>query len=268
MSNQISRKAQKPTIRIVRSLARSGGTLIGKCIGCMDKVNLISEIHPANLSVTSPMMQAHEWFGLITKKDIARFKVRPPSMLQFVTLCDMRSSDRNEVLVLRDWTHLDYIGVPYTKPEHGFKLSDSLSEMYDIRNVVTTRHPVDQYLSLLGLPIVAQSLDLDAYLHGCLRFAQHAKEHGFYRYEDFTNDPTTVLKLICKDLDLEFDENYKDKWSAYTTITGDTQPGLGRGSTKREIQSLARKPIDETLLSAIRSNLDYQESCKLLGYEP
>lgn len=258
---------RKPVIRIMRSMARSGGTLLGKCIGCMDKVTLISEIHPENLKTTAPMMQAHRWFGLINKNDIARWKVRAPSVLQFVSVCETRARGKGDHLVLRDWSHLDYIGVPYIEPAFGFALGDTLSDVYDIRSVVTVRHPIDQYLSLLGLTVVSEKLGFERYLYGCMRMSEYASEHGFYRYEDFTSDPDSVLKSICSDLGLPFDRGYKDKWHSYTTITGDTEPALGRGSTKKEIQSFPRKAINESLLEAFRSNTDYQRACELLGYE-
>ncbi|MGV6815052.1 MAG: hypothetical protein ACWA5W_08605 [Phycisphaerales bacterium] len=258
----------KPVIRIIRNLARSGGTLIGKCIGCMDSVTLISEIHPANLTVTNPMMQAQKWFGLITTKDIVRWKIRPPTPVQFVMLCETRAQAKHQTLVLRDWSHLDYIGVPYAKPGFGFALGDTLSDVYDIKVATTTRHPIDQFLSLQGLSSVAPVLNFEAYLLGCRHFAQFAHTHGFHRYEDFTKDPDTVLKAICSDLDLPFDEYYRNNWQHYTTITGDTKPGLGRGSVKKTIEHFDRKPINDALLGAFRANDDYQRACELLGYDP
>ncbi len=259
--------SKKPIMRIIRNLARSGGTLFGKCLGCMDKVTLISEIHPSDLKTTNPMMQAQQWFGLITAKDIAQWKMRPPSVLQFVSMCQMRASARSELLVLRDWSHLDYIGVPFARPGYGFALGDALNPMYDLRIVTTVRHPIDQYLSLMGLPAVMQGLRIEQYCLGCLRMSEYASEHGFYRYEDFTKDPDAVLSSICSDLELPFDEGYREKWSTYTTITGDTTPTLGRGSTKKTIESFERKPIDDELLEAFRKNEDYQRACALLGYE-
>lgn len=259
--------ANKPTIRIVRSLARSGGTLVGRCIGCMDKVTLLSEIHPGNLAVTAPMMQAHKWFDLISTKDISRWKIHPPNMLQFVSLCETRASARGEMLVLRDWSHLDYIGVPYVKPEFGFALSDAVECAFEVKTVTTVRHPIDQYLSLQGLPVVAEKLDFEKYLYGCMKMGEFSREHGFYRYEDFTKDPDSVLRSMCDDLELLFDAGYCDKWQEYTTITGDTVPALGRGSMKKTIESFPRKVIDDELLEKFRSNADYQRACELLGYE-
>ena len=254
-------------MRIVRSMARSGGTLVGKCLGSMDPVVLISEIHPAELRVTNPMMQAQQWFGLIDKRDIARWKARPPSVLQFVSLCDTRARAQGKTLVLRDWSHLDYIGVPYVEPMHGFGLGDVLREVYELRVSVTTRHPLDQYQSLLGLPVVARALGFDAYCTGCLRFAQYASEQGFHRYEDFTREPDAVLRAMCEELDVPFDPGYAQRWADYTTITGDTQPGLGRGSTRREIVEMPRREVEASLLDRFRANADYNEACALLGYE-
>lgn len=267
MAGNGKRTSRKPTIRIVRNLARSGGTLIGKCIGCMDDVVMLSEVHPADLKTTNPMMQAHNWFGLIHVKDITRFKKNPPSVLQFVALCEMRCSASKKALVLRDWSHLDYMGVPFAVPAYGFALRDVLESAYDIKSVTTTRHPIDQYLSLMELEFVASKLGFEQYLLGCAKFAEYASEHGFYRYEDFTNDPDSVLQSMSADLDLVFDASYKDKWFSYTTITGDTVPELGRGSTRTKIESFARKEIDPKLVEAFRANADYQRACSLLGYE-
>lgn len=254
-------------MRIVRSMARSGGTLVGKCIGSMQGVVLLSEIHPAELRVTNPMMQAHQWFGLIDKRDIAKWKTRPPSMLQFVNLCDTRARAQGKVLVLRDWSHMDYIAVPYGEPAFGFALGELLETVYELCVSVTTRHPLDQYLSLQGLPVVARALDFEAYCTGCVRFAEYAQVHGFHRYEDFTREPDRVLRVMCDELNLEFDSSYAQRWFDYSTITGDTRPGLGRGSTRREIVEMPRAVSDEGLLERFRANADYVRACELLGYE-
>ncbi|MEX0877115.1 MAG: hypothetical protein WD114_06620 [Phycisphaerales bacterium] len=259
--------SRKPTMRIVRNLARSGGTLIGRCIGCMEGVTLISEIHPADLKTTNPMMQAKDWFSLVGPKDIAQWKRRPPSVLQLVGICDTRAQARGEKLVLRDWSHLDYIGVPFTTPAHGFALGDALEPAYTLRVSVTTRHPIDQYLSLTQLDAVAAKLGFDQYCLGCVRFAQYAAKHGFHRYEDFTADPDTVLRAMCEELDLPFDASYRDKWASYTTITGDTTPTLGRGAGRKEIIPMPRKPVDDALVERFRANADYRQACELLGYE-
>lgn len=268
MNGSSKPKKTKPTIRIIRNMARSGGTLLGKCIGSMDPVVLLSEIHPGDLRSTNPMHQARDWFGLVGAKDMMRWKVRAPSLLQFVSLCDTRARGKGRTLVLRDWSHLDYIGVPFVEPGYGFALGESLEAAYELRVSVTTRHPLDQYLSLSQLWAVAPHVDFDKYCHGCLRFAEYASGHGFHRYEDFTADPDGILGEICRELDLEFDPSYRQRWHQYKTITGDTEPGLGRGSTKREIVPMPRKEVEPALLERFRGNDEYLRACSLLGYDP
>lgn len=63
----------KPTLRILQNMARSGGTLVSECLSAVSSVRLFSEIHPqANhveyLNVTD---QAHRWYGLSTSEDVA-----------------------------------------------------------------------------------------------------------------------------------------------------------------------------------------------------
>ncbi len=258
----------KPTIRILRNMARSGGTLIGKCIGCMDSVVMLSEVHPKNLKVTNPMKQAFEWFGLISEKDLARWKrAGMPSALQFLTICHMRAHDRGDTLVLRDWSHLDYIGVPFVEPGYGFELGGLLCDAFEVVQFSTTRHPIDQYLSLRSFAWLKDRLTVGGYLRGCAEFARYASEHGFVRYEDFVSNPDGELEKICKALQIEFDPSYASRWHTYTTITGDNLNAGGRASDEQRIQPMPRKPIDDDLLREFRESEDYAVSCGLLGYE-
>jgi hypothetical protein len=259
---------KKPTIRIIRNMARSGGTLIGKCIGCMDGVVQLSEVHPGNLQATNPMMQAHSWFDLVSKKDLARWKQgKGPTMLQFVSLCQMRAEARGETLVLRDWSHLDYLGAPFVKPGYGFGLRDSIQEAFEVLHVSTTRHPVDQYLSMQSFPGMENMVTVEDHLKGCAAFAEFAGENGFVRYEDFVEDPDKRLAEICGAIDLGFDPSYKDKWHAYTEITGDNSSTGGRATAYKEIRPMARKRVDDALMERFRSNEDYAKVCALLDYE-
>ena len=263
--------SRKPKIRILRHLARTGGTLITKCLGSMEKVVVLSEVHPANLSVTNPMMQAMDWFGLIDKQQVSRWRRLGganggPTMLQFVSMCETRASGRGDSLVLRDWSHLDYYGLPYTKAEMGTGLRDSLGEAYEFVEACTVRHPVDQYRSLGKLPVIGE-IDWDLFLDGNLAFAKYAVECGFVRYEDLTRDPDGELKKLCSMLEIGFDPSYAQRWGGYEHVTGDTVNGGSEGTRKSEIRPLKRKGLDESLMERFRSDDRYREICGLLGYD-
>lgn len=257
----------KPVIPVLRHLARSGGTVISRCIGCMRGVAMLSEVHPANMVVTQPIRQAREWFGLVTDADITRWKrAGPPTLLQLVALCEQRAKAGGKRLVLRDWTHLDYIGVPYAEPSMGFAVGDALAGAYGVAEAVTVRHPLDQFLSLARMDIMRGRLTPAGYLRGCAAFAEHAAEVGFVRYEDFTADPEPALRTLCERLTLEYDPSWRERWSSYTRVTGDTASG-SRGSRSSEIRPMPRGPLPDGLHEGFLASADYRRACGLLGYE-
>lgn len=263
---------QKPVIPVLRHLARSGGTVISRCIGCMKGVTLLSEVHPANLAVTQPIRQAKVWHALVTDAEIARWKrAGPPNMLQFLALCEQRARSKRSRLVIRDWTHLDYIGVPYAKPAMGFALRDALAGAYAVAEAITVRHPLDQYLSLAKLGIMQGRLTDEIYLRGCAAFAEHAaaaQGPGFVRYEDFTNDPEPALRTLCERLTIDYDPTWRDRWWSFTQITGDTPDAGSRGSHAREIKPLPRAAVPDGLRERFLAIDDYRRACEPLGYEP
>ena len=70
------RRAGRPTLRLVHHMARSGGTLISRCLGCMSGVLLLSEIHPLGTAQFNPLVQAQRWYGLLSSQDLADLRAR------------------------------------------------------------------------------------------------------------------------------------------------------------------------------------------------
>lgn len=54
----------KPKIRIFHNLGRSGGTLICKCLGCMEHIVLLSEIHPLGTNYYNPLLARLNYDGI------------------------------------------------------------------------------------------------------------------------------------------------------------------------------------------------------------
>jgi len=263
--------SKKPTVRLIHHMARSGGTLISRCLGTMNKVCLLSEIHPLGATAIkperlriSPFGQAVRWHGLFTEADAKRFRTKPPTFQQLMFMIEQRASAKRLDLVVRDWSHLDWVGLPFCKPTYRSLLSETFQGAYDVKRICTVRHPIDQWLSLMKVPIVAQSgLTIDAYLDGMLRFSELCAEIGFVRYEDFTHDPDAHLRTICDTLALGFDEGYSQRWSAYDKVTGDRQ--FSRGGAEA-IRALERRPAPDGLVDEFRARESYARIKALLGY--
>ena len=61
---------EKPVIRLIHHMARTGGTLICKCLACMKQVIMLSEIHPLGTRMFNPVQQAQTWYQLFSEQEI------------------------------------------------------------------------------------------------------------------------------------------------------------------------------------------------------
>ena len=166
--------------------------------------------------------------------------------------------------MLRDWSHLDYTGVPYTRPSYRSLLAEQLQPSFTLVRYSTVRHPMDQWLSVTQQPVFQRSLGPMRFLRGASRFAESAAQTGFMRFEDFTRDNDAALRQLCAGLELEFDPGYREKWGAYNRITGDVLPGRSRVGT---IAPLPRLPMSEAEKQRFHSLAHYQSTINRLGYE-
>jgi hypothetical protein len=228
-------------------------------------VLLLSEIHPLGARVFNPLDQAQGWFRLLTADDVADLRRRRGvSFPEAIGLIRRRAAERGRAIVVRDWSHLDFTGVPFVaRPAHRLLTAEALAPRYELRQVCTVRHPLDQWLSLSQLAVVQGRLTLDRYLEGYRRFGEVAKTIGFHRYEDLTRDPQGVMKALCGDLELRFDRSFAARWREYTFVTGDVAGSRGG----QAIQPVPRRPAAPELLASLAENDDYRVSLELLGYQ-
>lgn len=251
-------------LRLVHHMARSGGTVISKCLGCMHGVALLSEIHPGGTRYFNPIAQARAWYGVPAPDDLAR--IAPDGRIDFaaaVALIRDALVAQGRHLVLRDWSHLDFTGVPFARPSYRLLLAEALRTRCRLRQVCTVRHPLDQWQSVSRLAVMQDRLRLAPFLLGYRRFAEAAVEIGFLRYEDFTRAPADLLRTLCARLGLPFDPGFADRWADYDRITGDVRGSRGG----REIRPVARREVPPELLDACAANADYRRALDLLGYD-
>jgi hypothetical protein len=258
------RRAARPMLRLVHHMARSGGTLISRCLGCMSGVLLLSEIHPLGTAQFNPLVQAQRWYGLLSSQDLAELRAR--GRIAFVDAIDLiyrRTADAGQRLVIRDWSHLDFTGVPFVaNPAYRLLTAEALAGRFELRQVCTVRHPLDQWLSLRQLAVVQGKLTLDLFLAGYRRFAEQARAIGFYRYEDFAAEPSAIMRELCRRLDVRFDRHFTERWSSYAFVTGDVAGSRGRCA----IEPAPRRAAESALLEQLAASPDYRTSLELLGY--
>lgn len=266
----------KPEISIIYSLARSGGTIISRCLGCIPGNILLSEVHP-RFSFFHPLIQARDWFDLITEEELLELKsVQKISYLDSIKLISERCQARGLKLIIRDWTHVDFISSPYpASPVYRLSQYELLKEHFDIKQVALVRHPLDSYLSLARLEGIQGTLDLATYMREYRRFSEAIKEMSFFRYEDFCGDPATVLCNMCGVLGAAYDERFTDWFRGYHKITGDvlqrtknrTLAGDRVGErVQNDIRPVSRRPEHVTITGQLAGNNDYRAILDALGY--
>ncbi|MDQ6973209.1 MAG: sulfotransferase [Mariprofundaceae bacterium] len=250
-------------------MARSGSTLMCKCLGCMQGSALLSEIHPAATRMFNPLNQAQGWFSLLNKKDIARLENgQSMDFVEAIQLIERRCRQKNLNLVIRDWAHLDFTGLPFIEtPAMSPALADTLQNHFSLIRIAMVRHPLDQWLSISHLELMQESiksgkLNVQSFMTGYEAFARESAAIGFIRYEDFTRHPQRNMQTLCNMLELRFDPAFLEHWGDYQTITGDVQSTRGGN----EITPLQRRSFNTSLMRQFEKEDSYHNSLALLGY--
>jgi hypothetical protein len=260
----------EPIIRIIHNLARSGGTLISKCIGCMSDIVLLSEIQPDGFDVdltqcNKPLVQAVRWHNIVPPNDM---KEKLYNIIEAIDYIERECVYRNKKLVIRDLAHIDFMGLPIIKPPSlKFRLAQILSNHFNVLRLALVRHPIDQWLSMKKVLPDSIMISLENYLRGYLEYSRQIKEIAFIRYEDFTRNPKKEMQIICDRLRLKVDWNFLTKWSIYDKISGDEDRIRSRRPALKEIVSLPRLRVEDKLLGQFRANKHYWEALKILDYK-
>lgn len=262
MDRPPNRQSNRQPVALVHQLARCGGTLLARCLGAMETVCLLSEIHPDTSHIYNPLDQADRWYGYFDEQEIQQLTSQVTPLPEAVALIAAKAAAAGRQLIIRDWAHIDYHGVPFTRPGFRDRLPLVLADHFPLRRIVLFRHPLDQWLSLTRQQVVSGRLSLNHFLFGVRRFAEHMQGLPVYRYEDLVADPDGVLALLCADLGVGFDPAYRRRWSAYDQVTGDVHGNRAADV----IRLLPRRHVPESLTRALEHHADYRASLELMGY--
>jgi hypothetical protein len=253
----------RPTLRLLHQLARSGGTVLARCLAGMRGVTVLSEIHPEGARAAlefDPVFQAQYWFKLLPDAE-ARALGEAGFAARIARIAE-RAGEQGERLVLRDWSHLDFHGRPILPgPTGGPALAESLGSAFRLVRTCTVRHPAAQWLSWRRFMPEA-GIALGDFMAGVRAFARMAAELGFLRYEDFSLNPDHALAELAWRLEVPFDPGWAYRWLFCRAVTGDLD-SLGR----HRIEPARPPRLDPETHAALQDNADYRLALDLLGYE-
>lgn len=276
MSDALTRTTMKPKIAIIYSLARSGATLMSRCIGCASGNVLLSEVNP-RFSWFNPLVQAYQWYGLFSDREIMQFQsMQNLRYADAILRISEKCRERGLNLIVRDWTHIDFTPGDYPVPAiYALSQEMALRDHFEIAQVAIVRHPLDTYLSVGKVPRIKDRLSLNDYMAGFLKFARMAKSIGFVRYEDFCARPCTIIKGVCDTLGVDYADDFETRYATFTKVTGDiygakdteTVTGDAVGlRNKREIGLPPRREIPADVERDLAGCADYHVALETLGY--
>ena len=216
----------------------------------MKSAVLLSEIHPDAQHALSfnALNQAQQWYDFLPQ-----LNWQETEFVDAITRIQGIAEKNNKQLILRDWSHVDYLGPPVTnRPKRVPALLEVLSPYFKIRSIQLVRHPLDTWLSLRRLNLIKKNgISIETFLRAYRCYLDCTDSHCRLVYEDFLKSPNEQLHELCGKVGLVYDSAYQEKWFDFKKITGDTSNSTSlRG--KPVIEFRPRRPftdIDEAWLA-------------------
>jgi hypothetical protein len=251
-------------VRTLHHFACTGGTVISKCVAAMPNVQMLSEVDP--LTAPPGASEKHR-FAPTDMPTLLRQSTRGTSEALIAELfhgelavVHLEATRRGQRLVVRDHAHSHFCRGPAI-PDRP-TLRELVRAVAPVRSLVTVRHPVDSFASLVTNAWVQfQPQDIDTY---CQRYMAFLDAHGdvdVVRFEDFATAPEPTMKRICEVLDLPYFDDFQSLFSVFR-LSGDS----GRSS---DLIALPRRRAEATqLLAEADKSQAYHLLSSRLGYDP
>ncbi len=184
-------------------------------------------------------------------------------------------SSKNSYLLIRDWSRGDFFFFSTILSETATAAINQCRRLTDagfsVIPIVTVRHPLESYLSLMALKGIKSIHIVRMSLHEyCERYHSFLKVYAacpvFY-YEDFCRSPEDFFSKIIsyykdKGIHLIKNSGYSPHRAGSQKISGDS----GRSAPLPSLRSA--KPIPNHLANATKPTSAYINLCTKLGYNP
>lgn len=258
-----SNARHQPPIRTLHHLACTGGTLIAKCIAALPNVQLLSEVDPLSMMTHGPKGSKFlptDMIGLVRRSTRGGEDALMAEMFRAALRVLYEDTvAKGQRLVLRDHAHSHFCTDSRVPDRPGLRalLPDDLPSLA----VVTVRHPLDSYASLVTNGWLHFSPPtLDEYARRYLAFLELHRDTPRLRYEDFVDDPPKGLGHICDALQLPMQHDFTDLFGLFE-ISGDS----GRRSDVIGAVPSRRAAVTALTVDA-RDSSAFQQLCEILGY--
>lgn len=247
-------------LRSIHHLACSGGSIITRCIASMPNVVALSEVDPL-----SPLPLGASPFRPSDLIFLAGRSPRRPSdevllevFFRGLEALQHRTFQNGQSLLLRDHSHSKYTLGECVQERPS--VHNILSRKFQMRSVVTVRHPLDSYQGLIVAGwLHFQPTNFEEYCRRILLFLDDHDGIELMRYEDFVLDPVSHLRYLCSVLELGWHADAL-KLNQATSLSGNS------GRQGLIIAPRPRRPVSPELALEAAGSASYAALCARLKY--
>lgn len=255
----------KPKIRIINHWACSGGTIISKCIASLPNIVFLNEVHPyAYLRLSNTNEKDYLPTDIIQQLSFNRNQKDPnfciAAFVGAIEELNKKICSSNKKLILRNHSHIDFFVGPV--PRSNSLLTEIFSDRNRLLQVLTVRHPLDSWLSLINEKWnnQIQFNNFDEYCSRALIMINSMQHIPIIYYEDFCLKPKEILKKIANIFDIEYTDKFQEK-ALSINLSGDS------GRCGEIIKPRKRRDIPENYFNDLNNSNSYIELCKKLNYD-
>jgi hypothetical protein len=241
-------------LAVFYSFARSGGTLVNRCLGAMAGNLVLSEVNPHG-AVVPVEVQARDWLALLRAEECDAFS-RQGYGAQIRAL-DQTARGRGQHLVVRDWTALNFIErlfFDYHQPsallEQDLYLARSGLEH---RSAVVVRRAPAVYESIVRTFDHLRDLTVADFGAAYLAYAQAVAGRPVVQFEELCREPQRELEKMCGGLGVAYSSSFLEGFSTFDRCTGDNRLAVpSRAGRSQRIEVVPERRDDPAWMRASR----------------
>jgi hypothetical protein len=254
-------------LSVFYSFARSGGTLVNRCLGAVKGNLVLSEVNPHGAQIAVEV-QARDWLGLVGPEAFASLVEQGYGTK--IRLLAEAADAGGQRLVIRDWTTLNFLSGLHFQYSHPSRLLEQ--EIYLQRHGLSPRVAVIVRRSAAVYDSITRTFD---HFHD-LRVEEFGTAYGayaravqglpFFQFERFCAEPRAEFRRLCECLGARYADSFLSDFSSFDRCTGDNLlPAPSRAGRSDRIVALSDNR-DSPAWAAAAADAQCRAADEIFGY--
>lgn len=255
------------TLAVFYSFARSGGTLVNRCLGAIPGNLVLSEVNPHGALVPVEV-QARDWLGLVGPGEFEILAGKGYGAK--IRWLSEAAANQGRHLVVRDWPALNFLSGLFSEYFQPSLLLEQ--QLYLTRHglappsAVVARRGAAVYESVVRTFDHLRDLTAEAFGAAYLAYARVMDGRPVIRFEEFCREPQRELARLCGWLGIAYSDGFLEGFPAFDRCTGDNRVSVSsRAGSSERIEVLPENRGSPAWVAAAR-DAACREADQVFGY--